>query len=168
MRKCPKRYNTKDFYNMTLRKILPWIAVLLWMMLIYYLSSQVAEQSAKLSTGPSELAEKIIEIVAPEADYDINAISNIVRKTAHFFAYLVLGVLVTNSLRRSGLHGYRSLIFALLICVIYAVSDEVHQIFVPGRGPGVLDVLIDSIGATLGIGAYLLVDKIVKKAKSAV
>ena len=48
---------------------------------------------------------------------------------------------------------------ALIVCVLYAISDEVHQMFVPGRGPGIKDVLIDSAGATVGIGVYMFVVK---------
>jgi VanZ family protein len=41
-----------------------------------------------------------------------------------------------------------------VFCVLYAVSDEVHQLFVPGRGAQVTDVLIDNAGAFVGIGIY--------------
>ena len=52
---------------------------------------------------------------------------------------------------------------ALLICVLYAVSDEVHQIFVPGRGAEVKDVLIDSAGASVGVLMYLVISRLRKK-----
>jgi VanZ family protein len=43
----------------------------------------------------------------------------------------------------------------LLICVLYAISDETYQIFVPGRSAQLSDVLIDSVGAVAGIVMYL-------------
>ncbi|MGV8147186.1 MAG: VanZ family protein [Alkaliphilus sp.] len=43
----------------------------------------------------------------------------------------------------------------LLVCVLYAISDETHQIFVPGRSAQVSDILIDSVGAAVGILIYL-------------
>ncbi len=64
-----------------------------------------------------------------------------------------------NAFRASGVYGYKGIAFALLVCVLYAISDEVHQMFVPGRGPGIKDVLIDSVGATVGIGMYMLIIK---------
>jgi VanZ family protein len=70
---------------------------------------------------------------------------------------------VINALRRSGAYGYRSIVLALLICVLYAISDEVHQLFVPGRGGQVKDIIIDSAGATVGIGVYLLISRVVKR-----
>lgn len=80
-----------------------------------------------------------------------------VRKNAHFFVYLVLGVFVINALRRSGVRGYRCVVYALLICILYAASDELHQVFVPGRGAQVKDVIIDSAGACVGILVCLII-----------
>ena len=67
-----------------------------------------------------------------------------------------------NALRRSGVYGYRSIVLALLICVLYVISDEVYQLFVPGRGGQVKDIIIDSAGATVGIGVYLLISSVGK------
>jgi VanZ family protein len=43
-----------------------------------------------------------------------------------------------------------------LIAFTYAVSDEIHQSFVPGRGPSALDAGIDLLGALIGTSAYVL------------
>lgn len=143
--------------------ILSLIVVLLWMGLIFNLSSQVAQESNKLSKGVTEIVVKTVEKVAPKADFNINRFNHIVRKNAHFFAYLVLGILVLNILRRRGVYGYKSIGLAILICVLYAISDEVHQMFVPGRGPQVKDVLIDSAGASVGVLVYLGFSRTKKK-----
>lgn len=135
-------------------KIFPWVAVFLGMILIFNLSSQVAEHSNELSTGITELLIKAVEKIVPGVELDLRSTNNGLRKNAHFFSYLLLGVLVCNALRHSGLRGCQCLILALGICVFYAVTDEVHQLFVPGRGGQVLDVLIDSAGACAGIGLY--------------
>lgn len=135
--------------------IVSWIAVILWMDLIFKLSSQPAEKSDKLSTGITEINIKAIEKVKPNAKFNIVKFDHMVRKNAHFFVYLVLGVFVINALRRSGIHGYKNIVFALLICIIYAASDELHQVFVPGRGAQIKDVNIDSAGACVGILVYL-------------
>ncbi|WP_027364988.1 VanZ family protein [Desulfotruncus alcoholivorax] len=147
-------------------KIVSWAAVLLWMALIFNLSSQVAEQSNQLSTGITEVIVKTVEKVAPKAEFDIKSFNNILRKNAHFFAYLVLGILVLKALRRRGAHGCRTVILALGICVFYAISDEVHQLFVPGRGGQVRDVIIDSAGAGVGIGLYWVIGRLVKRNKN--
>ncbi|MFX3628632.1 MAG: VanZ family protein [Ectobacillus sp.] len=139
-----------------MRKCFSWIYVLLWMVLIFYLSSQPATMSNKLSTGITEMIVEKVEQIAPDMEFDIRAFNHIVRKNAHFFIYLVLGVLVANALKRSGVQGYRRIGLALLICVLYAISDETHQLFVPGRGAQVKDVFIDSSGASVGIGVHVL------------
>ncbi len=146
---------------MTIKKILSWTAVILWMVLIFHLSSQAAVKSDKLSTEVTEAVVKTVKKVTPKANFDIKSLNHIVRKNAHFFAYLALGILVLNALRRSGIYGYKSIVLALVTCVLYAVSDEVHQIFASGRGPGVKDVFIDSAGAAVGIGIYMFISRVV-------
>jgi len=137
-----------------------WTAVILWMVLIFMLSSQIAEESSQLSTGITETIIKTIEKIIPNVDLDVGSLNHIVRKNAHFIAYLVLGVLTLNALRRRGVYGYRSFVFALGICILYAISDEGHQLFVPGRGGQARDVILDSAGAGVGIGVYLLICKL--------
>ncbi|MTI80452.1 MAG: VanZ family protein [Firmicutes bacterium] len=144
---------------MTLNKLISWAVVLIWMALIFNLSSQVAEQSNQLSTGITKVIVDTVEQVAPKAEFDIESFNHMLRKNAHFFAYLVLGILVINALKRSGVVGFKGIILAFLICILYAISDEAHQMFVPGRGPGIRDVLIDSFGASVGIGVYLLINR---------
>lgn len=144
--------------------IISWAAVLLWMLLIFYLSSQVAERSNNLSKGVTEVIIETVEKIVPEKDFNMYSINHFVRKNAHFFAYLTLGILVLNAIRRSRVNGGRksgvaTLAMAFGICVLYAISDEVHQLFVPGRGGKVKDILIDGSGAIVGIGLYMIIAK---------
>ncbi|ABR46681.1 VanZ family protein [Alkaliphilus metalliredigens QYMF] len=145
--------------------VISWIAVLLWMGLIFYLSAQPATQSREVSEGVTEIFMQTVERVAPDvaAELDIRMLNYLIRKNAHFFAYLTLGVLVLNGMRRSGVSGIRGIVIAFFICVLYAISDEVHQLYVPGRSGELRDVLIDSAGAMVGIGLYLGLGKIKKK-----
>lgn len=137
--------------------LISWIMVMLWMALIFNLSAQVREESNQLSTGITVIIEKIIEKVNLfDIKFDIKTINHIVRKNAHFFIYLVLGILVMNAIRKSKY-------LALSICIFYAMSDELHQAFVPGRGPGIKDVLIDSAGAYIGVLIFILIMKKVIK-----
>ena len=134
-------------------KKLSLIAVVLWMALIFYMSSQPATQSGKLSNQITKYSIKAFNKVEPNTKIKKQSLNSIIRKNAHFFIYLGLGVLTVNALRRSGIVRYKSI--ALLICILYAISDEFHQAFVPGRGPAVRDVFIDSAGALVGILVYL-------------
>ena len=73
---------------------------------------------------------------------------------AHFTEYLILGILVLNYLSTYGKLNKRMLIVALIICYLYAFSDEIHQIFIPGRTAKVLDTLIDGSGSLIGLIIY--------------
>jgi len=146
---------------MRINKMPSWTAVIVWMALIFYLSHQPATQSNELSSGITNFIVKAVENVAPNLDFDISGFNYLVRKNAHFIAYLILGVLTFNALRVSGGRGARSVVIALGICVLYAISDEVHQLFIPGRSGEVKDVLIDSAGASVGIGVSLVIARII-------
>lgn len=150
---------------MTVHK-LSWIAVILWLAFIFYLSHQPATESNNLSTGVTEVIVKTVQNIVPKVDFDIRSFNHLVRKYAHFIVYLVSGVLVINILRIIGMRGYRSILLALGLCVLYAISDEVHQLFIPGRGAELRDVLIDSAGASVGIGLYLFIGKMMRMLKN--
>jgi VanZ family protein len=142
-----------------LSHFLAWLVAIIWMILIYRLSAQPAYQSGALSMGITESVVEVVETVAPEINLNIDLLEHYIRKNAHFFIYLVLAVLVMNALRKSGFINLKVFGFTLLICVLYASSDEIHQHFVPGRGAQVKDVFIDSIGAIVGIGFYSIIKK---------
>ena len=147
------------------RKVFPWIFVILWMALIFYLSHQPATESNGLSTGITEKIIEMVEKIAPAININLGRLNHIVRKNAHFFAYLILGILVTNGLRNNEIIGFKGFRLALLICVLYAISDEVHQLFVPGRGGQVRDVVLDSIGAIVGIISMIILRSKVNQIK---
>jgi len=136
------------------KKVISWIAVIIWMSVIFYLSAQPAASSNQLSKCVTEIIVEMIEKVT-SINLEVNDINHFVRKNAHFIAYLILGGLVYNAIIFN-VSGSNLIIIAGLICVGYAVSDEFHQMFVPGRGPQLKDVFIDSGGATVGILTYQL------------
>lgn len=143
-------------------KSLSWIPIILLMILIFYFSQQPVTVSNDLSTGVTEHIIETVEKVAPIEDVNIDTINHIVRKNAHFFIYFFLGIFVLNALKKSGINGYQSVGLALFFCMTYAVSDEVHQLFVNGRGAQVRDVLIDSTGAAIGIILASIIGSVVK------
>ena len=67
----------------------------------------------------------------------------VLRKLAHTAEYAILGALLVRATGRAGL--------ALAIGILYAASDEVHQLFVPGRHGSPIDVAIDAVGVAIGI-----------------
>lgn len=131
---------------------LRWLPAILWMLLIFYLSHQPATESAELSRGITEWLKKILSVFMPIED--VNNLHYWVRKNAHFIAYFVLALLVMWPLKKQDAQ-YAGL-KCLGICVLYAISDEVHQLFIDGRSGQVKDVMIDALGALTGIGFFMM------------
>ena len=123
---------------------------------IFCMSLNNAEESKALSDS---LAQKLINFLG------INIPKVILRKGAHFVEFAGLGLCLCNALYAS--FGHRlTPVFALVGSVIYAISDEVHQIFSEGRACRITDVLIDSAGALSGIVIAFLVYKIIRRNKN--
>ena len=130
------------------------------MVLIFNFSSQAAEQSNALSSGITQAVIKAVEKISPKtaAKMNMGRLNHRIRKNSHFFLYLVLGALFINATRQSKTCGIRGVIITLLFCSFYAISDEVHQLFVPGRGAQIKDVFIDIAGAAVGILGYFAIN----------
>ena len=108
------------------------------------------------------LAISLFLLVDFVQDTSITYAGRLMRKSAHFIAYLILGFLVSHAMKNDGSTAlaWKRRGASLLLCVAYAISDEIHQIFVPGRGPLVKDILIDGAGAVIGIMLYFGVRKL--------
>ncbi len=104
-----------------------WLPVAIWMGAIYFVSSQ--------STAP-----------LPGIDW----LDELIRIVGHFVQYAVLGFLVARAVMRGSEWSAKRVAFVLIWCAVYAVSDEWHQRFVPGRSSDVKDWLVDSVGALAG------------------
>ncbi|MGN1162216.1 MAG: VanZ family protein [Candidatus Fimenecus sp.] len=136
--------------------VLSWTAVALCMGFIFYMSSNNGDESKALSDS---LAQKLISF------FGINIPKAFLRKCAHFTEFAGLGLFLFNALYASFGHRLTPL-FALGGSVIYAISDEVHQIFSDGRACRFTDILIDSAGALSGIVIAFLVLKIIRRSKN--
>lgn len=125
------------------------LLVILWVIFIFVMSSFDATSSSNQSNFIVDIITSIINIK------DIGLLSLIIRKLAHFIEYFILGILVINFITRYD----KKIIIAILLCIIYATSDEIHQIFVPGRSCQIIDIMIDSLGSIMGIYLYKLITK---------
>lgn len=134
-----------------MKKQLSIILVLIWMIIIFIMSSFDATESANQSNFIVNIITNIFKIE------NIEVLSFIIRKLAHFTEYLILGFLTINMLNKNDIS--KKYLISILICLIYATSDEIHQIFAPGRACQIKDILIDSIGSITGIYLYKLISK---------
>ena len=78
----------------------------------------------------------------------------------------MLSVSVANTVfQLFGTEKLRLFIYTSVFCLVYAITDEIHQIFVPGRAGMVRDVIIDLFGAMIGAGVFLLIRYLCKRRK---
>ncbi len=126
------------------------IIILLLMVTIFILSAQPADKSNALSKS---VTENLLKDPTEQAVKDWN---ETVRKTAHFSLYLLLGMAVTGLGLCYPLLGWQRCLLCLAFCLLYATSDEIQQIFVPGRGCEFADVMIDFAGSFVGWGIVTL------------
>ena len=125
--------------------------VLIWMTIIFIMSSFDSVESSNQSNFIVDIIANIFKIE------NIELLSFIIRKLAHYTEYLILGFLVINMFTKNNINNLY--LISIILCIIYATSDEIHQIFVPGRACQLRDILIDSIGSITGIYLYKLINK---------
>lgn len=131
------------------------VILFVWMVIIFGFSAQSSSGSVSVSTG---ITQKLAQIFIPgfdelsplEQSETVAALSHFVRKAAHFSEYAVLGMLTVNALRTYRLNKALRLILPVATCLVYAISDEIHQNFSPGRACQAFDVFIDTLGGLTG------------------
>ena len=130
-----------------------WGPLVLWMGLIFWASADAAS-----GHRGSRLLGPLLRWCLPEASPQrIDEIIFVLRKVAHVSEYAVLAwlaqrlFLALDMAATASRRMIRSALLAWPFCVVYAISDEWHQTFVPTRVGTPWDVLIDSAGAALGL-----------------
>ena len=133
--------------------------------MIFGFSNQNAEKSGGLSKRVTEEVTKNIKPIQnlekDQKENVLHRIESVIRKIAHFSIYTIVGLLLMSLLSTYPLKENIKIITSLGIGVLYAISDEVHQLFISGRSGQITDVLLDSMGVLLGIFLVLLVIKII-------
>ena len=138
---------------MKYKKIISIIVVILIISVIFMFSNQDSTKSQGVSSSLIiKIAEKIKghELDTTEKTEMISKYLYLVRKCAHFFLYFLLGISILILYKNLNIQK-RLLLYAILTCLLYAISDEIHQIFIPGRTAKVIDIFIDTCGAAVGI-----------------
>jgi len=158
----------------TKKKLLLFIPVLIWMAVIFWFSSNNGDTSSSQSSRVSYIfasaADKAFRLDMSDAERMnfSERISFLVRKTAHFSEYFILGMLLyiavginfgkTLDLIDASMKIFHVIRIRYLLPVIivfgYAGTDELHQYFVPERCCSFRDVLIDTAG---GLAAVLMI-----------
>jgi VanZ family protein len=114
-----------------------WLAVFMWMGIIFILSTDSFSAARTQSLTPSTFAF-------------------IIRKLAHGIEYFILAVLLMRAMAAgsTAVSAKRHMLWSVIFAVIYAISDEWHQSFVLSRNAKATDVIIDAIGAVCGATCF--------------
>lgn len=119
------------------KKIISIILLILWAYLIFYLSDQPSYISSKMSSGMIKHAFFVNDVT-------LNLIHNPLRELMHTVVFLIFALLLINVLVKFGIK--KVMLYCITISLIYALSDEIHQIYVPGRAFELLDIFLDFVG----------------------
>lgn len=137
-----------------IRRSVSWALCLAVMALIFYFSARTADESVAQSSSVLLFLEKI---------FGRTLTSFAVRKGAHFAEYAALGFLLANALFQSGKKRWG--VWAAGLASLYAATDEVHQLFVPGRACQLTDWLLDTAGGAAGAALFLALLLLLRAAK---
>lgn len=136
------------------------------MAMIFFFSSQDAEQSKGLSNGLAAKLLKLFEKTSPAIARFFKTDENI-RVLAHFFEYTCLGISYMLLFHELFIGTSRSVkrcvLLSSLAGLAYACSDEIHQIFVPGRSFQLSDIGMDLSGCIIGSAAAAVLIELIKK-----
>lgn len=142
-----------------MKKIISFIVLILWMIVIFSFSSADANKSTgtsdKVITTMIEIKDKITNNETPnnEKEIIVKNSSFYIRKIAHITEYLILGFLTFNLLKQ---YSVTNIYYAIGLSILYSCTDEFHQLFISGRSGSIRDILIDSIGILIGTYLYKL------------
>ena len=149
-----------------------WLLVIIWMMIIFFFSTMTGDVSTSISEKAIQIAIEKVDLVAKKSSLENNKINNSkkittlskklnypVRKILHITEYFILTILLINAFYQSRIKINNSLIYSLIICFIYACTDELHQLFT-GRTCLFTDILIDSFGGIIAIIFIIVLKKI--------
>ena len=157
--------------SIKIKRILSFVAVLVWMVVIFLFSAENSKESSKTSDGVVAFIASITvdgfdEMTDEQKAEVIDSMSAFVRTAAHFCSFALLGFLSLNALLTFETKLQFKALYAWLFSVFYAFTDELHQYFVPGRACDIMDIAVDSTGALTGVLAMLLLITLIKYFKT--
>ncbi len=133
-----------------------------WMAVIFHFSAETGMESHEISDQVTLLFCKVVhrftgrDLVVSLTAHQYAVLELCFRKMAHMGIYCMLSFSTMLVLFTFPLGMLFRMAVSLIFCVVYACSDEFHQMLVEGRSPKALDVMIDSTGAVTGIIGALL------------
>lgn len=135
------------------------------------MSAENGDESTETSDGLVYFIAKITvadfeDLPETEKTEIIADMSGFIRTAGHFCEFAVLGFLSLNALRTVDIKMWLKPIYSWGFSVIYAMTDEIHQYFVPDRVCDIKDIAVDALGALTGVAAMCLLVVVAAKTKS--
>ncbi len=146
-----------------MKKYIAFTFLFLWLVIIFLFSCESATDSTKTSKSFTKqvilVVEKITKVDLGEVGKNkvIDKTFKMVRKLAHFFEYFVLAVLLMFVFKYYFEVNIKLVLIVCSLGLLYSITDEFHQLFVPGRTGRVVDVLVDFLGVILGSFFYYII-----------
>ena len=141
--------------NLIFKRLIFLIMLVVAFYAIFNFSSQNAEISGSLS---EQVTEFIVNILSKLKTMDVSSklyyverLHPIIRKLAHFGVYTVVGFSIMGFMCTFNIRNIFKVIISFLVGATYAITDEIHQYFIPGRCASIRDICIDSVGVLTGI-----------------
>ena len=129
-----------------------WILVAAWACVIFFMSAHTGNDLDQGTDFVAHVKQWLNGIQAALLGPGVDVVSSL----AHFCEYAVFGALLQNALGKKT-DARRAAAFAVLCASAYGITDEFHQLFVPGRACDPIDWIVDTAGATLGVLTLTLV-----------
>lgn len=140
-------------------------AALLIMLAVFMFSAQSGDSSGETSMNITQNVSQhiLLDDISKDA---LEILEQIIRKCAHFIEFASLGFFVFAFTDTFRIKRKNAILISLAFSSLYALSDEIHQYFVPERACRLTDVLLDSFGALCGIFMFIAVLEIIKRLKN--
>lgn len=135
-----------------MKKIIKWTLLILWMIVIFLFSNQ-----AHSGDITHNALENVFFNIQPA--WIIDTLNFLIRKLAHITEYLILFFLIISLLKEYSLNDRKIILVSIVFCLIYAITDELHQSLIPGRTSTYKDVLIDISGVLIASISYYIYNR---------
>ena len=136
------------------RNLLCFLPPILWLAVIFFLSSQTGEETTSLSLTITRWLARFFPGVAEET------LHLWLRKLAHIGVYFVEGALLFPALLRRTQRPIHSFVLTLTLSALIAAVDEAHKMLIPGRHCSWAEAVLNVLGAALGVGFVLGIGKL--------
>ena len=152
--------------KVTIFRIIMLILLALTFISIFNFSNQDGQTSGGLS---KKVARKIVDVFPYTKNLSektknkiVEKTQPIIRKGAHLSIYTLVGIFIMSFISTYKIHLKYKFLISILVGLVYASSDEIHQSFIPGRTASIIDVGIDTAGVFLGIILVLIIISVYK------